>query len=190
MPKCWVIAGPNGAGKTTFALPFLRDGVKCSRFVNVDLIAAGLSPLKPERDFFRATRLFHREMKRHFEAGVDFAFETTLAGRGTLTFIKHLKNAGWQVDLIYLALPNLNMSRMRVAERVAHGGHSISDEKLVRRFPRSLAHLLGEISRRVDHCVCLMNNSEQPSLVFEQRGRHRQVFHPKYYRQLCNQADS
>jgi predicted ABC-type ATPase len=46
-PVCWVIAGPNGAGKTTFALRFLPEDAQCRRFINADLIAAGLSPLAP-----------------------------------------------------------------------------------------------------------------------------------------------
>jgi predicted ABC-type ATPase len=45
MPTCWIIAGPNGAGKTTFAMEYLPQVAQCSRFINADLIAAGLSPL-------------------------------------------------------------------------------------------------------------------------------------------------
>jgi predicted ABC-type ATPase len=44
-----MIAGPNGAGKTTFALEWLPQVAQNSRFVNVDLIAAGLSPLAIEK---------------------------------------------------------------------------------------------------------------------------------------------
>ena len=47
-PRCLVIAGPNGAGKTTFAREFLPREAAMLHFVNADLIAAGLSPLKPE----------------------------------------------------------------------------------------------------------------------------------------------
>jgi hypothetical protein len=48
MPTCWIIAGPNGAGKTTFALQYLPQIAQCNRFINADLIAAGLSPLAPD----------------------------------------------------------------------------------------------------------------------------------------------
>ena len=48
-PNLYIIARPNGAGKTTFARKFLPDYAKCLEFVNVDLIAAGLAPLDPER---------------------------------------------------------------------------------------------------------------------------------------------
>ena len=43
-----IIAGPNGAGKTTFANEFLPREANCPHFINADLIAAGLSPFRPE----------------------------------------------------------------------------------------------------------------------------------------------
>ena len=49
MPTCWIVAGPNGAGKTGFALEYLPSVANCRRFINVDLIAAGLSPQAPEQ---------------------------------------------------------------------------------------------------------------------------------------------
>ena len=42
--KVIIIAGPNGAGKTTFAREFLPNEAGCPRFLNADLIAAGLAP--------------------------------------------------------------------------------------------------------------------------------------------------
>jgi predicted ABC-type ATPase len=47
-PRCIIIAGPNGAGKTTFAREYLPEDAGVIHFVNADLIAAGLSPLRPE----------------------------------------------------------------------------------------------------------------------------------------------
>lgn len=44
-----IIAGPNGAGKTTFAREYLLQEAHCPDFINVDLIAAGLSPFNPDR---------------------------------------------------------------------------------------------------------------------------------------------
>ena len=40
--KIIFMAGPNGAGKTTFARSFLPEEAQCPRFINADLIAAGL----------------------------------------------------------------------------------------------------------------------------------------------------
>src|SRR5258708_38667428 len=56
-PRCIVIAGPNGAGKTTFARDYLPAIAGLIHFVNVDLIAGGISPLRPELAAVTAGRL-------------------------------------------------------------------------------------------------------------------------------------
>lgn len=57
-----IIAGPNGAGKTTFARDFLPQEAHCPDFINADLIAAGLSPFRPEVMALRAGRLMLEEI--------------------------------------------------------------------------------------------------------------------------------
>lgn len=187
-PTCWIIAGPNGAGKTTFALEYLPTVAGCSRFINADLIAAGLAPLAPERELLAASRIFLREIELRIRAREDFAFETTLAGRTYLKLIERLHGDGWRIELIYLALPSAEMSKLRVAERVAHGGHAVPLADIERRFPRSLRHLLNDFSSRVDHCTCFMNGGENPVLVFEQRGEERDILHEAYYQLLIEEA--
>jgi len=187
-PTCWIIAGPNGAGKTTFALEYLPQVAGCTHFINADLIAAGLSPLAPERELLAASRLFLREIAERIDTREDFAFETTLAGRIYLRLVDRLRVDGWRVGLIYLALPSVEMSKLRVAERVAHGGHNIPAADIERRFPRSLNHLLNDFSQRVDSCTCFMNDGESPVLVFEQRGGDRDIVHDDYYQLLLEEA--
>src|SRR5580698_3592718 len=80
-PRCIVIAGPNGAGKTTFAREYLPKIAKVVHFVNADLIAGGLSPLKPELAAIASARVVLREIDRLASESADFAFETTLSGR-------------------------------------------------------------------------------------------------------------
>jgi predicted ABC-type ATPase len=177
-PTCWIIAGPNGAGKTTFALKYLPEVAGCRNFVNADLIAAGMAPLAPERERVAASRLFLRELERHIQARRDFGFETTLAGRGYLRLIQRLRTAGWRVELIYLALPNDEMAKLRVAERVSHGGHDIPVPDIERRFLRSLENLFGTYAVLVDRTVCFLNSGETPEIVFTQQGENREVKQP------------
>jgi predicted ABC-type ATPase len=89
--KIIIIAGPNGAGKTTFARSFLPEEAQCPRFINADLIAAGLSPFAPEAAALKAGRLMLAEIDECVRAGESFAFETTLAGLAYLGRIK-----GWR----------------------------------------------------------------------------------------------
>lgn len=168
MPTCWIIAGPNGAGKTTFALEFLPHMVGCRRFINADMIAAGLSPLAPERELRAASRLFLQEIRQAQAIREDFGFETTLSGLGYLKLIRELRAACWRIDLIYLALPSAQLSQLRVAERVAHGGHDIPLSDIIRRFPRSLANLRHRYAPLADATACYLNDGPEPTLVFSQ----------------------
>ena len=183
-PTCWIIAGPNGAGKTTFALEYLPNVAGCQNFVNADLIAAGLAPLAPEREQLAASRLFLREIRRHVEARHDFGFETTLAGRGYLRLVKELQATGWRVELIYLALPDVQMAKLRVRERVMHGGHDIPVDDIERRFGRSLVNLFERYADLVNRTVCLLNSGAKPTLVFTQQGADRTVIDPETLRLL------
>ena len=167
-PVCWIIAGPNGAGKTTFALTTFGRFSACSKFINADLIAAGLSPLDPEREQFAAGRIFLKSIDEAIQEREDFALETTLAGRAHLPRVTEMLESGWRVELIYLALPSIEFSRLRVAERVAHGGHDISTQVIERRFPRSLSNLFRYFAPRVSRAQCFLNSGNQPVPVFEQ----------------------
>lgn len=187
-PICWILAGPNGSGKTTFASRFLPQVAGVTSFINADLIAAGLSPFAPEKQLLKASRIFLQQMQSFIEAKESFSFETTLSGRGYLKLIQRLRQEGWHVELVYLALPSVELSRQRVAERVKHGGHDIPREDLMRRFPKSLKHLLQEYSQKADHCVCMMNHRDKPELVFENFGETRVVHNPDMLDQLTKRS--
>lgn len=178
-----------GFNPRPFALDYLAESSESKTFINADLIAAGISPLQPEIATRAASRLFLQQIQQCVAAQVSFAFETTLSSRGYLRLIRNLKQAGWQVELIYLALPSVRISLERVRERVAHGGHSILEDAIYRRFPRSLRNLLNEYAGLVDYTLCLMNDSEEPVTVFEQdteRGRY--IIHQEAYRLLQKQS--
>lgn len=185
---CWIVAGPNGAGKTTFALNYLPYVASCSRFINADLIAAGLSPLAPERELLAASRIFLREIEEAILVGEDFAFETTLSGRGYSTLIQRLLSDNWKVELVYLALPSVEMSQLRVAERVSHGGHNIPLKDIQRRFPRSLYNLLMLYAPLVSHARCFMNDGGTPEPVFEQHGHDRRILDDTLFTALSKEA--
>ena len=118
-PLCIVIAGPNGAGKTTFAREFLLKDTSVIHFVNADVIASGLSPLRPEMVALAAGRIFLRELDRLAKARADFAFESTLSGLVYLNRLKRWKAAGYRIEIVYLRLPSPRLAFRRIAARVA-----------------------------------------------------------------------
>ena len=117
-----IIAGPNGAGKTTFAREFLPREGGCPRFINADLIAAGLSPFAPERAAVRAGRIMLEEIVRAAAGGSSFAFETTLSGLAYVRRIEQWRRDGYTIKLVFLKLSSVEEALARVAMRVRQGG--------------------------------------------------------------------
>ena len=136
-PRCIIIAGPNGAGKTTFAREFLSKEARVVHFVNPDLIASGLSPLRPELAALAAGRLFLGELDRFARSKDDFAFESTLSGLAYISRLKRWKAAGYRIEIIYLRVSSPRIALRRIAARVRQGGHSVPRSDVLRRFTRS-----------------------------------------------------
>jgi len=136
-PRCIIIAGPNGAGKTTFAREFLAKEAGVVHFVNPDLIASGLSPLRPELAALAAGRLFLRELDRLAKAKNDFAFESTLSGLTYFARLKRWKAVGYRIEIVYLRISSPQLALRRIAARVRQGGHNVPRRDVLRRFSRS-----------------------------------------------------
>jgi predicted ABC-type ATPase len=96
-----IIAGPNGAGKTTFARRFLPKYARIALFANADEIARGLAHFAPETAAAQAGRILLKTLDGYAAAGLDFAFETTLAGRAYLNKIRAWQNAGYSGDIVF-----------------------------------------------------------------------------------------
>ena len=141
MPKIYIIAGCNGAGKTTASYTVLPEILGCREFVNADNIAVGLSPFNPERVAFEAGRLMLKQIWELMEDEVDFAFETTLATRSYVSFIKEAKKKGYEINLLYFWLKNPEFAIQRVAQRVSKGGHNIPNQVIIRRYYRGIKNL-------------------------------------------------
>jgi predicted ABC-type ATPase len=163
--RIMIIAGPNGAGKTTFAREFLPREAGCPDFINVDLIAAGLSPFAPEKFAVRAGRLLLQEIRRRTHCGESFAFETTLSGHGYVRMISEWRAAGYQVKLIYLSLPLVELAIDRVAARVAQGGHAVPEDVIRRRFQSGLRNFTEVYAPVVDSWVLYDNSGSLPRLL-------------------------
>lgn len=164
-PRVIIIAGPNGAGKTTFAREFLPAEAACPIFVNADLIAAGIAPFAPEAASLQAGRLMLQELARHFAARTNFAFETTLSGRGYLRLIKEWQKAGYRVKLIFLQLANADEAVARVAQRVKQGGHHIPEDVIRRRHIAGKENFQKLYAPLVDAWALYDNAGEVPILI-------------------------
>ena len=135
-PLIVALAGPNGAGKTTFFHSHLAPAGL--RFVNVDVIARELN-LAPY-DAAGMADVLRRELVRQRES---FVFETVFSDPvgAKLAFLQEASQAGYNIVLCFIGISGPDISEERVAMRVSQGGHDVPTEKLISRYPRSLANL-------------------------------------------------
>ena len=166
LKKIIIIAGPNGAGKTTFARDFLPAEAQTLKFINADLIAAGLAPFNPETASIKAGRLMLEEIDECVNEGKSFAFETTLSGLTYLQKIKLWLTLGYHVKLWFLSLPNDDIAVSRVASRVQQGGHNIPEQVIRRRFKAGL-HNFHEFYSKVVNSWALYDNYIYPPKLLD-----------------------
>ena len=166
-PRCVIIAGPNGAGKTTFAREFLPKDTDVVHFVNADLIAAGLSALKPEIAAVTSGRVFLAEIDRLAAGGAIFAFETTFSGRAYAARLAKWKLAGYRIEIVYLKIDSPQIGLKRIASRVKEGGHGIPRDVVLRRFARSWTNFVG-IYRPLANAWSVYDNSQAEPQLLEQ----------------------
>jgi len=164
-PRCIVIAGPNGSGKTTFAREYLPKDAGVIHFVNADLLAAGLSPLRPESAVLAAGRWFLMELDRLAKARLDFAFESTLSGLTYLGRLKRWKVAGYRIEIIYLRLASPQLALRRIAARVKQGGHDVPRADVLRRFDRGWKNFVAAYRLQADAWTVYDNSGDSPKLL-------------------------
>ena len=164
-----IVAGANGAGKTAFATEFLPNEGDCPIFINADLIAAGLSPFRPDLTALRAGRLMLSMIRDYVRRGESFAFETTLSGRSYARLIPNWREQSYSVELFFLRLSRPEIAIARVKQRVAEGGHDVPEPVIRRRFHAGLRNFEHIYKGLVDEWVVYDNSGNQPVLVEEWR---------------------
>ncbi len=116
------------------------------------------------------------------ESGKSFAFETTLATRSYAPWLAKARQAGYQIHLLFLALPSAEIAVQRVALRVQSGGHNIPEETIRRRFQRGLRNFFLLYSPVCDEWV-FVDNSERVPKILAEGGRNLPTManHPLYH---------
>lgn len=159
----YIISGCNGAGKTTASYTVLPEILDCREYVNADEIAKGLSPFNPESVAIEAGRLMLERIDYLMTAGVSFSIETTLATKSYVNLVRRAHKQGYNVKLLFFWLESPEMAKLRVAERVAKGGHNIPEDVIERRYYagiRNLFNLFNLFMNEVDYWAIFMNTKK------------------------------
>ncbi len=164
-PVAIVLGGINGAGKTTSSQRLLAGQLEVMSFVNADTIARGLNAFQPETVAFEAGRMTLQRLHELQSTQADFAFETTLAGRSYLSFLKELRQNGYVIELYYFWLDSPDLAVERVRAQVRRGGHSIPEPTIRQRYYRSLHNFWGDYRSLADSWFLYDNSSNDPVLI-------------------------
>ncbi|MBU0499368.1 MAG: AAA family ATPase [Gammaproteobacteria bacterium] len=142
--QLWILVGGNGAGKSTFYKNYLEPlGLP---FVNADILARIVYPDAPEEHSYDAAKLAEQMRRELLLSGASFCFETVYSHPSKIDFVAHAKALGYEVIMVVIHLQFAELNQARVAERVSEGGHSVPDEKVSSRIPRTLQHVKTSIS--------------------------------------------
>ena len=149
MPSLIIIAGPNGAGKSTNAKRILK-GISADTDFSYDFDMV-------KWNFYKADSFDHeyREIMAHNRATEDFTFaaETAIKKKETFCFEtnfftpdimywpERFQEAGFEIVLVFVCLDTVETSILRVAKRVATGGHHVPENQIRERFKGSLENV-------------------------------------------------
>ena len=170
-PVFYLLAGPNGAGKSTLykALTLNRTIPASAEFVNADLHeAAHLQHVPDPQARSEEARLWADARRAALlKAGQSFVSETVFSHESKLALIKEAQQLGFFVMLIVVCLDDPQRLLARVVNRVIEGGHAVPPERILARYPRTLANLAVAV-RLAD--VAILYDSEAVS-----PGTHKMV---------------
>lgn len=155
-PVFYLLAGPNGAGKSTLFKALAQGGTipPSAEFVNADLYEGmHLQHIADPETRSKAARLWADERRAGLlEAGHTFVSETVFSHESKLALIQAAQKQGFFVMLLVVCLDDTKRLLKRVANRVREGGHNVPSERILARYPRTLANLAIAV-RRADAAI-------------------------------------
>ncbi len=180
-PWMVIIAGPNGAGKSTFYdLVWQEDPLfKNVDFVNMDNYARELAgPDGDPNDFMlEAGRRVVNRLKQNFKERKNFIYETTSSGQTHLRVMEKAKKLGYDIATMFIGLNDVELSHLRVQQRIEEGGHSVPPEDIDRRYPNIIKNF-PDMLMRSDVAAVFDNSFQTPyKLIFFMDHDRINVYH-------------
>ena len=160
----------------------MPDYVNCPNFVNADLIAIGLAPFEPRAAAIKAGKLVLQQIHEYATRGVDFAFETTLSGKGYATLLSELKKKRYGLHLFFLWVPSPELAIARIKDRVSEGGHNVPAEDVRRRFARGIRNFFNLYEPIVNSWMLFDNSKAKPVLIAKKNNDHMEIINEDLFK--------
>lgn len=163
--EIYVVAGTNGVGKTTIKDKYLKSGIP---YINTDFIARGL---KKRATSLMIGELAHQygveQIQKYVQGDQSFAFESNLYTESSYRWFIKMKKKGYKINLLYIAVEDLEITTKRINERVMRGEHYVSPDEVMKRFKNGI-HLLKQYFSLPD-TLTLVDNSTISTIQLEAR---------------------
>lgn len=183
-----IFAGINGAGKSTlyYTLGADKFGVRLN---SDEVVKSNGQDWRNPRAQIEAARRILSLQDECLNKGLSFNRETTVPGHSIMRVIKKAKSLGYKINLDYVGVESLDIAKKRVAERVRHGGHGISEETIDFRFSRINSALL-EIFPHCDSIKIYDNSGSGIELVsFSKKNTFIKIKECKWANDLLNEYE-
>ncbi|MBQ1506860.1 MAG: zeta toxin family protein [Ruminococcus sp.] len=154
-PALLVFAGPNGSGKSTITAGINVIG----EYINADLIQRELGC-----DALEAAQIATKTREYFLEKEKSFTFETVMSTPEKIDFLKRAHEKQYRIICIYVLTYDPAINIKRVKKRVANGGHSVPEDKIVTRYTRAL-RLLPQLFEVCDELYIFDNSADCSNAV-------------------------
>lgn len=135
--------------------------------VNIDALESRVDPSLLPSDPMRyeyclkkeVDTLFRKLCHEAIQSKRDFSFECNLR-KDQLPIVQDFEANGYQINLIFLLLGNLEISKQRVQIRINEGGHVVGEKSIIGNFWEGLKNLDNTVSDGHWHHIYLVDNSK------------------------------
>lgn len=188
-PRLIILAGPNGAGKSTFAensdLKFISElGINSFDYdlefkKLYDKFSSIMNTQLEENLSVRAKEIFEERAIEALQDKRHFSFQTNYDKGYTEEWRARFANAGFDTELYFLYVDEVDLCISRVAKRVREGGHNVPVDEIRSRFTKGLKNLdntIGDFNK-----VVIINTSEKTNrLLYECTNDQINFVEPSY----------
>lgn len=179
MPYLYIIAGPNGSGKSTNAENLLPEDIKCFDF-DKEFTRQYKSfefdfENRYECSHNQAYEVFTKLMDESLDKNKSFAFETNFQSETIMDIARKFKEKGYELNLIFIDVNSVELSKDRVMKRKSEGGHNVPESQIEQRYKESAVNA-NKFHKEFDHFVLIDNSKgvmnplleiKQDKLVFK-----------------------
>ena len=184
-PELIVIGGVNGAGKSNYIHEIEMQYHKYV-VINPDEMFKAYRAANPGTHKIKAWKNVVKEINTNLNNKNNVILETTLSDWSIVKKIEAAKNAGYRVELHFIALDTVDRHIQRVANRVRKGGHDIPTADIKRRYERSFVNL-DTLHNQVDY-LKIFDNTKLTILLFEMENGIKKYHHSEINNEKINQV--